>query len=304
MRNVIAVIWDFDNTLTNGYMETPILTDNGIDPKAFWQEVRELPKKYLDEQGIRVNPDTIYLNHLIHYAKSGKLAELNNEKLRAYGKRLNFFAGIPDIFSRLRDTVEQNPIYQEYDIRVEHYIVSAGLAEVIRGSLAAPYVQGIWGCELIDTPDADGNLTIGEVGYAIDHTTKTRALFEINKGVGKIPSISVNTTVPSEARRVPFSHMVYIADGPSDIPVFSILNQRGGATFAVYPPQNLPAMQQVEQMRMDGRIQMFAEANYSEGTTADLWLTNKVQQIAETIRKEQRAKIETLAAHGDPQHLV
>ena len=52
----------------------------------------------------------------------------------------------------------------------------------------------------------------------------------------KIPDIDVNAKIPDEDRRVPFQNMIYIADGPSDIPVFSIVNQFGGRTFAVYKP--------------------------------------------------------------------
>ena len=57
MANIIAIIWDFDKTLIDGYMEDPILIDNGIDPKTFWAEVNALPGKYEKEQGIKVNPD-------------------------------------------------------------------------------------------------------------------------------------------------------------------------------------------------------------------------------------------------------
>ena len=65
--------------------------------------------------------------------------------------------------------------------------------------------------------------------------------------------------------------MIYIADGPSDIPAFSLVRQRGGSTFAVYPHGDMAAMRQVEHMRSVGRVEMFAEADYSEGTTANMW---------------------------------
>ncbi len=53
----------------------------------------------------------------------------------------------------------------------------------------------------------------------IDNTSKTRAIFEINKGSNKF-KIDVNSKIDRDRRRVPFSNMIYVADGPSDIPVF------------------------------------------------------------------------------------
>lgn len=304
MANIIAIVWDFDKTLISGYMEDPIFKDNNIDSKAFWEEVNSLPQKYETEQGVRVNPETVYLNQMINYAKEDKFKGLDNAKLRSYGKKLKFYPGVPEIFESTRDSIEKNEIYQEYDMKVEHYIVSTGLTEIIKGSDIAEYVNGIWGCEFIEVTDEKGEKRIGEIGYTIDNTTKTRALFEINKGVGKVDGVTVNTSLPEQNRRVHFINMVYVADGPSDIPAFSVVNQHGGATFAVYPPKDGRAMKQVEQMRADGRINMFAEADYSDGKTVSMWLCNKIEEFAERIRKEEREKIARFTAKGDPKHLI
>lgn len=50
MANIIAVVWDFDKTLLNGYMQEPIFKYYGIDEKSFWGEVGLLPAKYMSEQ--------------------------------------------------------------------------------------------------------------------------------------------------------------------------------------------------------------------------------------------------------------
>ena len=121
MANIIAIIWDFDKTLIDGYREDPILEDYGIDPRDFWTETSSLPKKYEIEQHVKVNPDTIYLNQLINYTKSGKLKGLNNQKLREYGSKLDFYAGVPDIFIKTKNLIESEKIYQEFGIKVEHY---------------------------------------------------------------------------------------------------------------------------------------------------------------------------------------
>jgi hypothetical protein len=197
----------------------------------------------------------------------------------------------------------QDTTYTEYGIQVEHYIVSTGFAEVIRGSDLMPYVDGVWGCEMIEAPDADGDMVISEIGYTIDNTTKTRAIFEINKGILKLENINVNSKIPEEHRRVHFQNMIYIADGPSDIPAFSLIKKNGGATFAIYPKGDMQAMQQVEQMREDGRVDMYAEADYSNGTTANLWITNKIQKIADRIRHEEQEKIIN-STSITPRHLI
>ena len=125
---------------------------------------------------------------------------------------------------------------------VEHYIVSTGLRQMVMGSKIANLVDGVWGCEFVDDVAEPGYLgkapklfgstdaTIRGIGYAIDNTTKTRALFEINKGTNKHADIDVNASLSPEDRRVPFQNMIYIADGPSDVPAFSIVNQYGGRT--------------------------------------------------------------------------
>lgn len=304
MANVIAIVWDFDKTLVDGYMQDPIFEEYGVDPREFWAEVNDLPRRYREEQGVLVNPDTIYLNQFIKYAKDGIFDGLNNEKLKEFGSRLRFYPGVPGIFDRVRSIVEDSEIYQEYDIKVEHYVVSTGILKIIEGSEVAEKMEHIWGCEFIEDV-VDGRRVISEIGYTIDNTTKTRALFEINKGVHSADrgDIDVNSKIPEEFRRVQFINMVYVADGPSDIPSFSLVNKHGGATFAIFPRGDFEAMKQVEKMRQDGRINMFAEADYSEGTMADMWLCAKVRECAEKIRQEEKRRLAENTASG-PRHLT
>lgn len=299
MKNIIAVIWDFDKTLISGYMQDPIFQDYSIDAHEFWKEVNALPKKYMDEQNVKVNPDTIYLNHFIKYAQDGTFKGLNNEKLRSYGVRQNFYAGIPEIFRHTKEMLKDDPVCEEYNIKVEHYIVSTGFAEVIKGTELMKYVENIWGCELIEDANRDH---INEIGFTIDNSTKTRAIFEINKGVNKNKDITVNAKVPDELRRVDFRHMIYIADGPSDVPAFSVVKGKGGATFAIYPKGDEIAFAQVEKLREDNRIDMFAEADYSKGTTAYMWICHKIKEFAENIK--QNEQIKRSGNYSTPTHLV
>jgi hypothetical protein len=314
MSNVIAVIWDFDKTLIEGYMQDPFFEEYGIDSKEFWKAVGALPDKF-KALGVEVNKDTVYLNYLIHYARTHKMYGLNNEKLKGYGKKLKFYPDAIKLIRYLNEgilTDEKNQDaahpkkYEEYGIKVENYVVSTGIKKIIEGSELAPLLAHYWGCELIDSDMIDENAEhsmIADVGYTIDNTTKTRAIFEINKGIPQNPKVKVNDKVPEEMRRVRFENMIYIADGPSDVPAFSLINKYGGATFAIYPKGNQKAFHQVEQLREDGRINMFAEADYREGTTAYMWITDKVMEFANRIYDQEKAKLENAVSDG-PEHLT
>ena len=301
MQNIIAIIWDFDKTLISGYMQDPIFEDYHCNAHDFWTKVNSMPEKY-DKQGIRVNPDTAYLIAFAHNAKDGTFKGLNNEKLRTYGKKQTFYPGIPEFIAGTKSFLAGNQDYEEYNVKVENYIVSTGFAEVIKGTPLKDLVDDIWGCEMLEEPDKNGNQVISEACYTIDNTTKTRALFEINKGVNKRPTISVNTKMSEGQRRVSFKNMIYIADGPSDVPAFSVIKKFGGATFAVYPHGDGEAFNQVEQLRKDGRIDMFAEADYRKDTMTYMWIRGKVLEFADRIIQDEKnanAVVNTI-----PKHLV
>lgn len=300
MQNVIAIIWDFDKTLIDGYMQTPIFQEYGVDEKAFWEEVNSMPKQ-MAEQDIRVNPDTAYLIQFTRKAKDGIFKGLDNKKLREYGLAQNFYAGIPDFMERSK-SVLKNEEWEEYNIRVEHYIVSTGFAEVIKGTTLKDLVEGIWGCELIEGKGVDNEPVISEICYTIDNTTKTRALFEINKGVNKNVEINVNSKMSEAQRRVAFENMIYIADGPSDVPAFALVKKNGGSTFAIYPKGDMQAFEQVEQLRKNERIDMFAEADYTEGSTAYMWIINKIKEYADRIIQIERNRRAVVG--GTPRHLT
>lgn len=301
MANIIAVVWDFDKTLLNGYMQEPIFKYYGIDEKSFWGEVGLLPAKYMREQGVRVNPETIYLNQFIRDARDGRMQGLNNEKLKSFGKELKFYPGIPELFTKTKDFIDQNEDYRECGIKLEHYIVSTGMAAIIQGSEIAEYVDGIWGCEFIED-EQNGERRIAEIGYTVDNTTKTRAIFEINKGVNKHPEIDVNIAMPEDARRVKLKNMIYIADGPSDIPAFSVVRGNGGSTYAIYPKGDINAFKQVDILHKNDRIDGYSEADYSEGSQTYLWIMNRIGSIADKICEDEKSKY-SFDKNSVPKHL-
>ncbi len=307
-QNIIAVIWDFDRTLSPHYMQRPLFEAFGVDEAAFWREVQALPKLYR-AQGVGVNPDTCYLGHLLTYVAAGRMAGLNNARLRELGAQIPFYPGIPEIFGQLKFVLDA-PEFTTWDLQLEHYVVSTGLKEMIAGSAIASHLSGIWACEFIEHPappgfDANTPLPrgpISQIAGFLDNTTKTRAIFEINKGVNKHPEISVNDVIAEEDRRVPVRNMIYVADGPSDVPSFSVIRSHNGLAFAVYDPDAPRALEQVEKLRQSGRVDHFGAADYSATSGTARWLSLKIQQIAQRIAQEKERSLESRRAQG-PRHM-
>jgi len=295
-QTVVALLWDFDRTLIPGNMQDPIFEEYGVDPAVFWGEVDGLVDHY-KRQGVLIQRDTAYLGHLLTYVREGMFSDLTNEKLKQLGGKLHPTPGIPEFFEETRQHVASNAEFAKEDISVEHYVVSTGLRPMIEGSSIAPHVDGIWANTFIESPALPGYLDqlpvpaqapVGHVGYAIDNTSKTKALFEVNKGVNKNPSLDVNSRMSEAQRRVPMRNMIYIADGPSDVPCFSILNSAGGKTLGVYQLAPVNNHSKVKQLQDQGRIQGLAEADFRPGKGAYLWLMDSLEQICHEIVEDRR----------------
>src|SRR5438477_2806544 len=135
--NVIAVVWDFDQTLIPGYQQGPLFEEYGIDANKFWAENNALPAYYAKHEGIAVSADTLYLNHLLTYVEAGVLKGLTNAKLKELGSRLTFYEGIPAFLPLSKQRIEEQPRFRDHGITVEHYILSTGLRQMILGSAVA-----------------------------------------------------------------------------------------------------------------------------------------------------------------------
>jgi hypothetical protein len=124
------------------------------------------------------------------------------------------------------------------------------------------------------------------VGLIIDNTLKTRFIFEINKGVNKNNALDVNASISEEDRRIPIQNMIYVADGPSDIPTFSVIKNEGGKAFAVYNPESLKEFEQNDKLLQAKRIHCYGPADYTAGSNTVQWLKMHVLRICERIVEE------------------
>lgn len=244
----LAVVFDFDDTLTPD-TTTMLLEKYGIDPQKFW--LRDV--KRLVYSGYE--PAHAYLKLLLANIGSRKpLGDLTNKDLRKFGRKLDekFYRGIPRVFRDLENIVKRHK-----NIDIKFYIISGGLQEVIVGSsIVQKNFSGVYGCKLVGDSE-DG--TLRYIQRCVTFTEKTRYLFEINKGIDPKKSernpYLVNRDIPEDKRPIPFRNMLYVGDGLTDIPCFSLLKAHRGMSFGVFTPGKEKSVKQaLLELLLPGRV--------------------------------------------------
>ena len=269
-ENNISIIWDFDKTLTPQDSTTELLKYFVQDTNAFWEEVKEI-SGVKSANSVSTSEAPVWMYLLSEFASSVKtqkkiglsesaIRKVILGKIKLYPNVLNFLKAIQDFVSQ--------KLYKENNIKIHHFIITAGLQDLVSAIFKIEkkenLIRKIFGCRykvVVNTEDQSvKNIPI----YCMDKTAKTRALFEINKGCFQINTkYTVDDLVPKEKEWCPFENMIYIGDGDTDIPAFSLVNSRRGMTVGVFNPSESNAQRKAKNIRKGKRIDLFTPADFT-----------------------------------------
>lgn len=251
-KPIVAIMYDFDKTLcTRDMQEYTFIPSLGIQPDDFWSGTGEIASK---EQ---MDSVLTYMYCMITESQqSGK--PFTREDLVECGKHIEYLPGVEEWFERV------NRYGEEAGVRVEHYVLSSGLKEIIEGSSIAKFFKKIFASEFLYDSQT-GNPIWAKM--AVNYTNKTQFVYRINKGVLDISNnVDVNASRPDDDRRVYFNNMIYIGDGLTDVPCMKLVKQSGGHSIALY--QN-GQKDKVQPLLMHERVDWIFEADYRKGQALD-----------------------------------
>jgi len=271
MQETIAVVFDFDDTLapdtTSGFLQR-----HGVDPQNFW--LNEVNPLYAHDW----DPVPAYLYKMLEASTQSQIP-LTKENLAAWGAEAPLHAGTDTIFASLREIVEEtNPT-----VTLEFYVICSGIGDVLRHTKIASQFKDIWASEF--HYDESGKAVFPK--KIISFTDKTRYLFHIQKGLIGKPArgkpLDVNRKFDNNDLRIPFTNMIFVGDGLTDVPCFSLLTKEKGMAVAVYDKDHVKKWANAYQFVAERRVSTLYSADYSDGTDLSNFLKMAVRNMAERV---------------------
>ena len=274
-KAIAALIYDFDGTLSPGNMqEVGFIQAVGKTAGEFWTMSDEIAK------GQDASNVLSYMKLMFDEARRSGI-RLERDRFRSFGKDIKLFEGVEQWFSLV------NAYGKSIGVTVEHYINSSGLKEIIEGSPIAPEFKHIFAGSFI----YDENGEAVWPGIAVDYTAKTQFIFKISKGIFSArDNKRVNASMAEDRKRIPFTNMIYLGDGDTDVPCMKIVGMFGGHSIAVYNPDNPHKKATAGKLRRQGRVSFALPAVY----TADSPAFRVVKAILDKIKADHELQLLSL----------
>ena len=262
-KPIFALMYDFDHTLSPRDMqEYAFIPEMNMESGAFWDLCQEAAAKH------QMDSILAYMYVMLREARKRGMP-LSRQTFNRQGAKVELFPGMDTWFERI------NAYGEKLGFQVEHYVISSGLKEIIEGTPIAQCFERIYAAEFVYDEET------GEpewAAQAVNYTSKTQFIYRINKGVMDVTDNKrLNEHTPHDKRRVPFTNMIYVGDGTTDVPCMKLVVSRGGHAIAVYKGEK---NRDVCDMLVHGRVQFIAPTDYREGSEIEKMVQGIFNSVA------------------------
>lgn len=204
-RETIAIGFDFDETLAADSARN-FLESIGVSLDEFWERVH----RRVDD-GWQPIPAQLY--ELVAYSRAHRENRITRQAMADFARNMTLYDGVEEMFDRV--VTHAKRFVQEVD--VEFYIISCGIAEIVRNTRIAERFRNIWANEF----HFDDSGEIAFPRLLVSHTEKIGYLYQIAAGIESQHEVgnpfAVNQRIPDYEMRVPLDQMIYVGDGLTDI---------------------------------------------------------------------------------------
>lgn len=271
-QNTIAMIYDFDGTLTPRPMQDyAILPQLKLDAAAFWDEVGTEAKQTGAENML------VYMRKLLEKAQEAHV-HIRKEDYANLAANIRYYRGVEEWFALINQYVQA----RTQAVNIKHYIISAGMKEILDGISIGQHFAQIYASEYYF--DFRGIATFPKL--VITDTSKTQYLFRINKGIEDLRD-NINGHMPEALRPIPFKNMIYLGDGLTDVPSMALTLKEGGHAVAVFDDQNQHQHQVCQQLLHAKRVDFIAPADYQAGSVLHQRIQLLLNQLISEIEYRQ-----------------
>ncbi|MBD2090222.1 haloacid dehalogenase-like hydrolase [Microcoleus sp. FACHB-1515] len=270
----IAIVFDFDDTLAPDTFDE-LIKRLELDVNEFRQQ------RYDPLKAAGWDPVAARFYCLLQESKQ-RQEKITRDYLIRFGQDLTPFDGVTEMFDCLRQRVQE----LNSAVELEFYIITGGFAEVVRNTCIAPYFTQIWGCEFHYSDQG----AIEFLKRSISHTEKTRYLMHIASGQDQVDGDGRSFAYRDAAEdqlHIPLSQMIYVGDGASDVPCFSVLNDGGGIAIGVYKGDTAAKWSEQIEVTESQRVMNLAPANYQEDSELIRSLTLAIESLCKQISLRQ-----------------
>lgn len=266
----IAIVWDFDGTLTPDDSTTKVVEylQGAGKGGEFWGYIKSLrgDSRQPKWEHVLAMDAPIWMYSLARLAFRHKIP-LNAEFFSKFiVPEIHLY---PDVLRFLKSIkkLEKENRFQNCGLNISHFIVTAGLKELVEQVFPSGIISHTFGCRytiVVDENHQDEPESVPV--FCMDETVKTRSLFEISKGAFCDPKVKVNTRVEDHKLWAPFQNIIYVGDGDTDVPALSLVRSRGGLGVAIYNPEKSKedTNKRLYNMRLDKRADLITPADFSK----------------------------------------